>query len=84
MEIQLQELIDQIKKDGVAAAEAEAETIRQAARAEAETILSDARAEADRMVLQARAETERLTKSGEDAIRQYMDEGAVRGKTALK
>lgn len=70
MEIQLQELIDQIKKDGVAAAEAEAETIRQAARAEAETILSDARAEADRMLLQARAETERLTKSGEDAIRQ--------------
>ena len=31
MEIQLQELIDQIKKDGVAAAEAEAEVIEDSA-----------------------------------------------------
>ena len=36
MEIQLQELIDQIKKDGVSAAEAEAASIISAAKAEAE------------------------------------------------
>ena len=35
MEIQLQELIDQIKKDGVAAAEAEAEAIVSGAREKA-------------------------------------------------
>ena len=70
MEIQLQELIDQIKKDGVAAAETEAESILQAAKAEAETILSNARAEADQIVLRAKTEQERLVKSGEDAIRQ--------------
>ena len=70
MEIQLQELIDQIKKDGVAAAETEAESILQAAKAEAETILSDARAEADKILLQARTENARLVKSSEDAIRQ--------------
>lgn len=70
MEIQLQELIDQIKKDGVAAAETEAASILQAAKAEAEAILSDARAEADKILLQARTENARLVKSGEDAIRQ--------------
>ena len=36
MEIQLQELIDQIKKDGVEAAEAEAVSILNAAKSEAE------------------------------------------------
>ena len=44
MEIQLQELIDQIKKDGVASAEAEAAAILKAARDEADVILSKARA----------------------------------------
>ena len=40
MEIQLQELIDQIKKDGVAAAEAEAEAIVSGAREKASAIIS--------------------------------------------
>ena len=70
MEIQLQELIDQIKKDGVAAAEKEAASILQTAKSEAETIVSDARAEAEKILLQAKTENERLVKSSEDAIRQ--------------
>lgn len=70
MEIQLQELIEQIKKDGVAAAEKQAAAILQDAKAEAESILSDARAQADRMLLEARTENDRLVKSSEDAIRQ--------------
>lgn len=53
MEIQLQELIDQIKKDGVASAEAEAAAILKAARDEADVILSKARADADQMVQDA-------------------------------
>ena len=70
MEIQLQELIDQIKKDGVASAEAQAESILNSAKAEAEKIISDAQAQADKIMLNAKAENERMVKSSEDAIRQ--------------
>ncbi|MBQ7971423.1 MAG: V-type ATP synthase subunit E [Clostridia bacterium] len=70
MEVQLQELIEQIKKDGVAAAEAEAKTIVEAAQADAEKILADAQAQAEKMLADAKAETERMTRSSEDAIRQ--------------
>lgn len=70
MEIQLQELIDQIKKDGVTAAETEANAIVNTAKAEAEKIVAEAQAQADKILANAKAETERMTKSGEDAIRQ--------------
>ena len=70
MEIQLQDLIDQIKKDGVASAEAEAESIVEAAKAEAAKIISDAKEQAEKMVLNAKAENDRMVKSSEDAIRQ--------------
>lgn len=70
MEIQIQELIEQIKKDGVAAAETEAEAIIKAAKDEAERILADAKAEADKTLTEAKAECERMVKSSEDAIRQ--------------
>lgn len=70
MEIQLQELIDQIKKDGVEAAETEAESILNSAKAEAEKIISDAQAQADKILLNAKNENDRMVKSSEDAIRQ--------------
>ena len=70
MEIQLQDLIEQIKKDGVASAEAEAETIVNAAKAEAAKIIADAQVEADKMLLNAKSENDRMVKSSEDAIRQ--------------
>ena len=70
MEVQLQELIEQIKKDGVAVAETEAKDIVDAAKADAEKIIAEARAQADKIMADARAETERMTKSSEDAIRQ--------------
>ena len=70
MEIQLQELIDQIKKDGVVAAENEAEAILASAKAEAEKIVADAHAQADKILADAKAETDRMTKSSEDAIKQ--------------
>ena len=46
MEIQLQDLIEQIKKDGVASAEMEADEILNAAKAEAAKIISDAQVQA--------------------------------------
>ena len=70
MEIQLQELIEQIKKDGVDAAEAKAAAIIEAARAEAKKIVSDAKAEAEKMIADAKSENAKTVKSGEDAIRQ--------------
>ena len=70
MEIQLQELIDKIKKDGVSAAEIQAESILESAKAEAEKIIADAQAKADKMIYDAKAENEKTVKSGEDALRQ--------------
>jgi len=70
MEVQLQELIEQIKRDGVAAAEAEAKEIVDTAKAEAEKLLADARAQAERLMANAKSENERVVKSAEDAIRQ--------------
>lgn len=70
MEIQLQELIDQIKKDGVEAAETQAKNIVDSAKIEAEKIVADAKAQADKILADAKVENERMVKSSEDAIRQ--------------
>ena len=70
MEIQLKELIDQIKKDGVEAAESEAQAILKAANDEAEKIILNAKAEAERILQEAKKGNERMVKSSEDAIRQ--------------
>lgn len=70
MEIQLQELIDQIKKEGVEAAETKAESILNSAKQEAEKIVADAKAEADKILLNAKNENDRIVRSSEDAIRQ--------------
>ena len=68
MEVQLQELIEQIKKDGVATAEEEAKAIIEAAKSDAEKIIADAKTQADKILVSAKTETERMTKSSEDAI----------------
>lgn len=70
MEIQLQELIDKIRKDGVGAAQAEAEKILNLAQAEAQRIIAEAQAEADKILTDAKNENNRIVKSSEDAIRQ--------------
>ena len=70
MEIQVAELIEQIKKEGVATAEAEAKASVDAAKADAEKIIAEATAQANKIVSDAKAETDRMTKSSEDAIRQ--------------
>ena len=70
MEIQLQELIEQIKKDGVDAAEVQAEAILGSAKAEAEKIIAEAKAEAEKIMTDAKNENAKTVKSGEDALRQ--------------
>ncbi len=70
MDVQLQELIDKIKKDGVASAEQEANSIKEAAKKEADSIIADAKSKADSIIKDAKAETERLEKASIDAIKQ--------------
>ena len=70
MEVQLQELIEQIKRDGVVAAEAEAKSIIDKAKAEADKIIADAQAQSEKILANAKNETDRMVKSSEDAIRQ--------------
>ena len=68
MDVQLQELIDKIKKDGVAAAEKKAADIISTAEANAEKIISDAKAQAEEIKKEAKLETERMERASEEAI----------------
>lgn len=70
MDVQLQELIDKIKKDGVAAAEKSASEKIVEAEEKAKKIIADAKEEADKIVKTAKDETARMEKASEDAIRQ--------------
>ena len=68
MDVQLQELIDKIKKDGVATAEAEAAKKIAEAEKKAESIVADAQAKAGEIIKNAKAETERMQKASDEAI----------------
>ena len=68
MDVQLQELIDKIKKDGVTAAEKEAAKIIDEANKKAEAIIKDAEAAADKKKKEAEAETKRMEKASDEAI----------------
>lgn len=70
MEIQLQEIINQIKKDGVEVAQNEAQSVIDDAKVKAEKIIQDAQNRADEILEKARLENECMVKSSEDAIRQ--------------
>lgn len=68
MDVQLQELIDKIKKDGVATAEKEAAKIIADAEKKAESIIADAQAKAGEIIKNGKNETERMEKASEEAI----------------
>jgi len=68
MDVQLQVLIDKIKQDGVASAEAEAGKIISESEKKAEAIIADAQAKAAEIIKNAKAETERMEKASEEAI----------------
>ena len=68
MDVQLQELIDKIKKDGVATAEAEAAKVIEAAEKKAEGIVADAQEKAAEIIKNAKLETERMEKASDEAI----------------
>ncbi len=70
MEIQLQELIEQIKKDGIETAETKADSIIQSANEQAEKIIADAKAEAEKILAKAKEDNAKTVRAGEDSIRQ--------------
>ena len=70
MEIQLQELIDKIKKDGIESAAGEAARVKREAEAEASRIIAVAQKEAADIVNRGKADAERSEKAGKAALDQ--------------
>ena len=69
MDVQLQELIDKIKRDGVAVAENSASEMISNAEKEAKRIIDNAKREAENIIDQAKEEANRFEKSSEDSIK---------------
>jgi V/A-type H+-transporting ATPase subunit E len=70
MDIQLQELIEKIKKDGIESAQAEAVKFKADAEAEAKKIVEAAKRQAENLIAQAKADAERSEKAGIAALEQ--------------
>jgi V/A-type H+-transporting ATPase subunit E len=70
MEIQLQELIDKIKKDGIESASEEAVRVKREAEAEAQHIVAAAKKEAEAIVERGKEDAERSAKAGAAALEQ--------------
>lgn len=70
MEVQLQELIEKIKKEGVGAAEEKAAQILKEAEEKAKSILDEGQQKADAMIKKAKEEQERFEKASISSIRQ--------------
>ena len=70
MEVQLQELIDKIKKDGIESASEEAARVKRDAEAEAVRIVAAAQSEAATIISRGKADAERSEKAGNAALEQ--------------
>jgi V/A-type H+-transporting ATPase subunit E len=70
MDIQLQELIDKIKKEGIESASEEAARLSSQAEGEAKRIVDAARREAADIIARGKADAERAEKAGEAALGQ--------------
>ena len=68
MDVQLQELIDKINKDGVSASEKQAAAILSDAEKKAGVIIAEAEAKAASIIKNAEKETKRMEKSSEEAV----------------
>ncbi|MCL1994200.1 MAG: V-type ATP synthase subunit E [Spirochaetes bacterium] len=70
MDIQVQELIDKIKREGIEAASQEVARIKQEAEAEARQIVEAAKKEAENIVTNGKNDADRLEKAGIAALEQ--------------
>lgn len=83
MDVQLQELIEKIKKDGVAAADKESAKRIADSEKKAEKIIADAQEKAAEIIKNAKAETARMEKASEEAIVQAGRNMLISFKDAL-
>jgi V/A-type H+-transporting ATPase subunit E len=84
MEIQLQELIDKIKRDGIESASEEASHLKSQAEEEAKRIVTVARKEADDIIAKAKADAERTEKAGIAAVGQASRNVVLTFKTEIQ
>lgn len=70
MSVQLSELIERIKREGLEAAEQEAARIRAQAEEQAARIIEEAKAQAESLLSRARAEALRFEQTGREGVRQ--------------
>jgi V/A-type H+-transporting ATPase subunit E len=70
MDIQLQELIDKIKKDGIESASEEASRLKSQAEGEAKRIVEAAQREAEAIIAKGKADAERSEKASVAAVEQ--------------
>ena len=70
MSVQLNELIDRIKKEGLEAAEQEAARVRLQAEEQAARVIADAQARAEALLSRARTEAQRFEQTGREGVRQ--------------
>ena len=68
MDVQLQELIDKIKSEGVASAEQRSSEIVSAAEEKAQVVRRDAQKNADAIIKDAEAQADKLLSSGREAL----------------
>jgi V/A-type H+-transporting ATPase subunit E len=84
MEIQLQELIDKIKKDGIESASEEASRLKSQAEGEAKRIVEAAQKEAEGIVAKAKVDADRFEKAGVAAIGQASRNMVLAFKTEIQ
>jgi V/A-type H+-transporting ATPase subunit E len=84
MEIQLQELIDKIKRDGIESASEEASQLKSQAEEDAKRIVAAARKEADDIIAKAKADAERTEKAGIAAVGQASRNVVLTFKTEIQ
>ena len=70
MEVQLQDLVEKIKRDGIASAEQQAAGIIAEAEKKAKAIVADAEKEAETLLKKTEVESQRFTNASEAAVKQ--------------
>lgn len=84
MEIKIEDLVSSIKKDGIDAANAEADKIIADAKAKAEKIIADAKAEQEKIKQQSEADINVLRESAKVAAMQAERDAVLLFKDAVK
>jgi V/A-type H+-transporting ATPase subunit E len=84
MDIQLQELIDKIKRDGIESASEEASRLKSQAEGEAKRIIEAAQREAGAIIAKGKADAERSEKAGVAAVEQASRNLVLAFKTEIQ